>query len=99
MIWSRPVMARIRWMASIVASVPELLKRHKRQAEPARQLACDDDRVVGRLGEVRALRDAALHRLDDVGVGVAGDHHAVAAVQIDVLGAVDVPDLASRDRG
>ena len=29
MITSRPVTARIRWTASIVASVPELPKRHK----------------------------------------------------------------------
>ena len=66
-----------------------------RQTEPAGQLAGDDDRVVGRLGEVRALRDPTLHGLDDRRVGMAGDHHAVATVQVDVLGAVDVPHVTA----
>ena len=87
-------MARIRWIASIVASVPELLNRHNGSPNRRDELAGDDDRVVGRLGEVRALGDAPLHRLDDRGIGVTGDHHAVATVEIDVLGAVDVPDPA-----
>ena len=63
----------------------------QRQPEPSRELAGDDDRVVGGLGEVGALRDTSLHRFDDCGVGVTGDHHAVATVQVDVLGAVDIP--------
>ena len=92
MIASRPVTARMRWTASIVASVPELLKRHNGRPNRRDELAGDEDRVVGRLGEVRALRDATLHGLDDRGIGVTGDHHAVATVQVDVLGAVDVPD-------
>ncbi len=62
------------------------------QVEPSGQLAGDDDRVVGRLGEVSALGDATLHRLDDRRIGVTGDHDAVSAVQVDVFGAVDIPD-------
>ena len=64
----------------------------QRLTEPIGELAGDDDGVVGRLGEVGAFGDPALHCLDDCRVGMAGDHHAVAAVQVDVLGAVDVPD-------
>ena len=79
-------MARIRWTASIVASVPELLKRHSGQPEAPAELLGHDDRVLGRLGEVGAERHPALHRLDDGRVGVADHHHAVAAVQVDVLG-------------
>ena len=91
MIRSRPVIGAHqvdgvhRRLGAGVAEAPQ------RQPEPAGQLLGDDDRVLGRLGEVRALGDPALHRLDDRRVGVADDHHAVAAVQVDVLGAVDVP--------
>src|SRR5215471_14062332 len=60
MIRSRPVIARIRWTASMVASVPELP-----------------------------------NRLDDRGVRVPGQPHAVAAVQVHVLVAVDVIDLGT----
>ncbi len=67
----------------------------QRQPESSSEVASNDDRVVGRLGEVRALRDSALDGLDDRRISVAGDHHAVAAVEIDVFGAVDVPDLRS----
>ena len=72
------------------AGVVEPPQRH---VEAARELARHDDRVVGGLGEVRALCDPALHGLDDGRVGVAANHHSVSTVQIDVLGAVDVPDL------
>ena len=40
-------------------------------------------------------RDPVAHRLDDRRVGVAGDRGAVAAVQVDVLVAVDVVDLGA----
>src|SRR5215471_9064945 len=80
MIRSRPVIARIRWTASMVASVPELANRHS---------------VLGRLGEVRAARDLPLHRLDDRRVTVPGEAHAVTAVQVHVLVAVDVVDLGA----
>ncbi len=71
----------------------------QRQPEAARQLRGDDDRVVGRLREVRTERDALLHRAHDCRVRVADEHHAEAGVQVDVLGAVDVEDRASPCRG
>ena len=55
--------------------------------------------VLGRLGEVRAQRHAPLHRLDHGRVGVTDDVDAVAAVHVDVLGAVDVPHVAAQRRG
>ena len=63
-----------------------------REAPAARQLLADDDRVLGRRGEVRAERVALLDRGADRGVGVALDHRAEAVVEVVVLVAVDVPD-------
>ena len=63
----------------------------QRQTEPSGQVAGDDDRVVGWLGEVGAFGDATLHCGDDRRIGMAGDHHAIPTVQVDVLGAVDIP--------
>ena len=70
------------------AGVVEAPDRH---AEPPRQLAGDDDRVVGRLGEVRALVTRRCTASTIVGLAWPADHHAVSAVQIDVLRAVDIP--------
>ena len=65
----------------------------QRQVEAPRQLARDPDRVLGRLGEMRAAPYPVADRGDDRRVGVAGDGRAVAAVHVDVLGAVDVVHL------
>ena len=92
---SRPVTALMRWTASIVASVPELQKRQSGWPKACCELLGDDDRVLGRLGEVRASADLGPHRLDDRRMGVPGEAGAVAAVQVDVLGPVDVVDLGA----
>ena len=63
-----------------------------RQAPAALQVLGDDDRVLGRGGEVRAARVALLHRAPDRRVRVALDHRAEAVVEVEVLVAVDVPD-------
>ena len=44
------------------------------------------------------VRRGALDRLDDLRVRVADDHRAEAAVDVDVLVAVDVPDLRAASR-
>src|SRR5271169_3973346 len=64
-----------------------------RQAEAARELPRDHDGVRGGLGEVGAQAGLACYCFRDGRVGVAGQGGAVAAVQVDVLIAVDVPDL------
>jgi hypothetical protein len=65
------------------------------QAEAPRQLAGDDDRAVGRGGEVGAFVDPPLDRCPDRRVGVADAHHPEAVVEVDVFVAVDVPDAAA----
>ena len=74
-----------RRLGAAVAEPPE------RKPEPRREVLGHRDRVIGRLREVRTQRDATLHGVDDRRMRVADEHHAVAAVQVDVLGAVDVP--------
>ena len=64
-----------------------------REPEAAGELLGDPDGVLGRLGEVGAAADAVGDRRDEGGVVVAGDRGAVAAVHVDVLGAVDVPHV------
>ncbi len=59
------------------------------------ELFRDRQRVGGRLREVRAFGHPIAHGLDDLRVGVAHHHDAVAVVVVDVLVAVDVPDLRS----
>ena len=61
----------------------------------ARELAGDDHGILDRLGEVRAAADLGADRVDDLGVGVADDHHAKTVVEVHVLVAVDVPDPAA----
>ena len=65
----------------------------QRQLEAARQLACDPDGVLGRLREMRSAPYPVADRGDDRRMGVPGDGCAVAAVHVDVLGAVDVVHL------
>ena len=91
---SRPVKARATRMASIVASEPELTKRHLRQLEGAGEVLGHDDGVLGRQAELRAERGALLDGLDDGGVGVALDHAAVAVVEVGDLLAVDASRCA-----
>ena len=64
-----------------------------RQAPAALQLVGDDDGVLGRSGEVRALLHALDDGLRDDRMGMALDHRAEAVVEVDHLGAVDVPDV------
>ena len=64
-----------------------------RQAPAALQLVGDDDRVLGRGGEVRALLHALDDGLRDDRVRMALDHRAEAVVEVDHLRAVDVPDV------
>ena len=64
-----------------------------REAEAVAQRLGDDDRALGGGGEVRALVHARLHGGGDGRVGVADAHDAEAVVEVDVLVAVDVPDL------
>ena len=66
-----------------------------RQTEPLAQRFGDDVGVLGRLGEVGAQRHPPLHGLDHGRMRVADDVHAVAAVHVDVLGAVDVPHAST----
>ena len=62
-----------------------------RQVPAALELLADDDRVLGRRGEVRAERVALRDRLADRRVRVALDHRAEAVVEVVELVAVDVP--------
>src|SRR5215213_590798 len=80
---SRPVKPRARWTASIVDSVPEFVKRHWGSPQRRRR-------------EVRALVHARLDGGADDGVGVPDAHDAEAVVEVEVLVAVDVPDLCAR---
>ena len=78
-----------RRLGTRVAKTPERL------AEPAGELLGDEDRVLCGLCEVRPAADLGPHGLDDRGMGVTGQAGAVAAVQVDVLGPVDVVDLGT----
>ena len=63
----------------------------QREPEAAGQLLGDGDDVRHGLGEVGAGRHTVADGGDDGRVGMAGDHHAEAVVEVDVLVAVDVP--------
>ena len=65
------------------------------QAPAPRQLIADDDRVLRRLREMGAALYLSLDRPGDGRVGVPGEGGAVAAVQVHVLVAVGVIDLAA----
>jgi hypothetical protein len=64
-----------------------------REAEPAGQFGGHRDRVRGGLGEVGAVPGLVGYCFRDRRVSVPGQRGAVTAVQVDVLVAVDVPDL------
>ena len=99
MMRSRPVAMRMRWIALIVASVPELQKRHNGRWK--RRASSRATMIVSPVGCAKCVPsvDALLHRADDGGVRVADEHRAEAGVQVDVLVAVDVERPWSRDRG
>ena len=65
----------------------------QRQAEALLQVLGRDDRLLRRLGEVRAPSDAVGHGRHDLGMRVADGHRPVAVVEVDVLVAVDVDHL------
>ena len=77
----------------MVDSVPEFMKRHCGRPNLRVQLLGDDDRAVGRGGEMGTEIDPRLDRGADRRVGVADAHDAEPVVEVDVLVAVDVPDL------
>ena len=52
-------------------------------------------RVFDRRRKVGTAGDLSLHGLDDCRVGVPLHHRAESVVEIDHLGAVDVPDLGT----
>ena len=66
-----------------------------RQAPTALQLVGDDDGILGRGGEVRALLHALDDSLRDDRVGMALDHRAEAVVEVDHLRAINVPDVGA----
>ncbi len=72
---------------------PRVAEPPVRQLEPLREQVGHEQRVLGRLREVRAQRDAFAHGLDDLRMRVAHHHDAVAVVVVDVLVVVDVPDV------
>ena len=59
------------------------------------ELLADDDRILGRRGEVRPEPDPVGDGLRDHVVRVALHHRAEAVVEVEVLVAVDVPDLGA----
>jgi hypothetical protein len=61
----------------------------------AGKLFTHDDRILGRRGEVRAEPDPVRDGLRDHVVRVALHHRAEAVVEVEVLVAVDVPDLGA----
>ena len=72
---------------------PGVAEAPLRQAVALREVLGDRERLLRRLREVRALRDAPLDRLDHLRMRVSHHHHAVAVVEVDVLVPVDVPHV------
>ena len=89
----RPVSARMMRDGVERGLGPGVAEPPVRQPEPLREQVRHDERVLGRLREVRSQRDPLPHGLHDLRVGVAHDHDAVAVVVVDVLVLVDVPDV------
>ena len=85
--------ARIRWTASIVASVPELANRHSGWPKRSRRFSATT--IASSVGWAKWVPwvHPLLDRRDDRGVGVADDGDAVPAVEVAVLAAVDVVQL------
>ena len=83
--------ARIRWIAAIVDSVPELVNRHS--GRPKRRASSAATGMMSGVGWAkwvpRVTRSVTAR--DDRRVAVPGEHRAEATVEVDVLGAVDVP--------
>ena len=90
---SRPVAARATRIALIVASVPEFANRTCSRLK--RRHSSSANSTVSSVGTAKCepLSDRAFDRLDDLRVRVPDDHRTEAAVGVDVLVAVDVPDL------
>jgi hypothetical protein len=65
------------------------------EPEALRDVLADLVELRGGLREVGAEARALLDRLHDLRVGVPDHHRAVAEVVVDVLVAVEVPDVAS----
>ena len=86
-------MARMRCTASIVASVPELVKRHR--GRPKRLPSSSATMMASSVGWAKWVPGPTrrVHSLDDRRVGVPGQARTVAAVHVDVFGPVDVVDL------
>jgi hypothetical protein len=78
-----------RRLGARVAEAPQ------RKPEAIGEVLPDHVEVLRGLGEVRATLGLSLDRLDDLRVGVARHHRAVAEVEVDVLVLVDVPDVVA----
>ena len=74
---------------------PGVHEAHLLELEPRADLLRERDRRLGGDREVDALVGDPADRLDDLRVRVADHVHAEAAVEVGVLGAVDVPDARS----
>jgi hypothetical protein len=66
-----------------------------RQAPAARELLGDDDGVLGRHGEVRAVVESLGHGAGDGRVGVPLHHRAEAVVEVDPPRPVHVPHIGA----
>ena len=69
----------------MVASVPELEKRHSGRPKRRASSVSHDDSILRRLGEVRPPRRPLRRGLDDTGVAVPDGTYAVATVEVHVL--------------
>ena len=95
MMSTRPVAARARWIAASVASVPELVNRHS--GSPNRRASSAATGMMSGTGWAKCVPAATRSEIaaTERGMGVAGDHRAEPGVQVDVLGAIDVPHARS----
>ena len=82
----------MRLNASIVASVPELAKRHS--GSPKRRASSRPTGIRSSVGWAKCVPSATRSWTASTTAGWAwpDQHRAEAVVQVDVLGAVDVPD-------
>src|SRR5439155_9103294 len=74
---------------------PRVAEAPEGEVEPVDQVLPHRVESLGGLGEVRPEARLPPDRLDDLRVRVAGDHGAVAEVEVDVLVAVDVPEAVA----
>ena len=99
-ILSRPVKARARRMACIVASLPEVARRAMSQKVRSVHQLARADLVLAGQAEADAQPHPLVDGVVDARVAVAQDGRPVAHAEVDVLVVVDVPDpaaLAARD--